>query len=312
VTVPESSATDAGVLGLVQTIVGVDWSLVEKHGPRVTVAPRSPAWRNGLRNGDYIRSIDGKDFDTFHNDLPPPGTPVRIEFFRSRFGLMAVFVMMGSPPKPSSARHPALRRAPPALPGARVIKSERPEFVQRFIARHPGLKHNNVKLLMTLLESEGSKGLVIRASVLASRMNCSLRTVRRAIAGCQYFGLIRVASGKSGRHANSFEVCWPAGRDRKATQNPIAMQSAASSESARLARELLCSADIDPASRYGREAESIVAGWLARGWDTSIIRKVIDARMREMRRLGLALPRTLRYFDREIANIFTAAVQARS
>jgi hypothetical protein len=214
VTVPESSATAPGVLGLVQTIVDVDWSLVAKYGPRVTVAPRSPAWRNGLRSGDYIRSIDSKDFDTFHNDLPPPGAPVRIEFFRSRFGLMAVFAVMGSSPKPSSARHPALRHAPPALAGARVIKSERPEFVQRFIARHPGLKHNDIKLLMTLLESEGSKGLVIRASVLASRMSCSLRTVWRAIAGCQYFGVIRVQSGKSGRYANSFEVCWPVGRER--------------------------------------------------------------------------------------------------
>jgi PDZ domain len=310
VTVPESSATDPGVLGLVHTIVDVDWSLAAKYGPRVTVVPRSPAWRSGLRNGDYIRSIDGKDFDTFHNNLPPPDTPVRIEFFRSRFGVMAVFAVMGSAPKPSTARRLALRRAPPALPGGRVIKSERPEFVQRFIARHPGLKHSDVKLLMTLLESEGSKGLVIRASVLASRMNCSLRTVRRAIASCQYFGVVRVESGKSGRHANSFEVCWPVGRERKATQNSSAVQSAASSESEHLASELLLSAGIDPASRYGCEAEPIVAGWLARGWDKRIIRKVVDARMREMKRLGLALPRTLKYFDREIANIFTADVQA--
>jgi hypothetical protein len=79
-----------------------------------------------------------------------------------------------------------------------------------------------------------------------------------------------------------------------------------------LASELLCTAGIDPPSRHGREAEPIVAGWLARGWDPRIIRKVVDARMREMRRLGLPLPRTLKYFDREIANIFAADVQARS
>jgi hypothetical protein len=260
----------------------------------------------------YIVSIDAKSFDAFHNDPAPPGTPVRIEFFRPRFGINAVFAEMGRSPKPANTRYPALRRAPPALAGARVMKSERPEFVQRFTARHPGLKHNDIKLLMTLLESEGSKGIVLRASVLASRMNCSLRTVRRAIAQCRYFGLIRVESGKTRRHANSFEVCWPAGRERKATQNSIAVESAVSSESARLASELLRSAGIDPVSRCGREAGPIVADWLARGWDAKTIRMVVDARMREMRRLGLQLPRTLKYFDREIANIFIAAVQVRS
>jgi hypothetical protein len=216
---PDLTTTGPGFLGLVQTIVNVDWSLVTQYGPRVTVAPRSPAWRTGLRNGDYIVSIDAKSFDAFHNDPAPPGTPVRIEFFRPRFGINAVFAEMGRSPKLANTRHPALRRAPPALAGARVEKSERPEFVQRFIPRHQGLKHSDIKLLMTLLESEGSKGIVIRASVLASLMNCSLRTVRRAIAQCRYFGLLRVTSGKTRRHANSYEVCQPAGRKRKAPQD---------------------------------------------------------------------------------------------
>jgi hypothetical protein len=306
------SPSGPGWLGLVQTIVNVDWSLVAQYGPRVTVAPRSPAWCGGLRTGDYIVSIDGKSFEAFHDGLPPPGTPLRIEFFRARFGVNAVFVKMANLPKPANTRHPALRRAPPAIAGSRVERSERPEFVQRFIPRHPGLKHSDVKLLMTLLEAEGPKGIVIRASVLASQMNCSLRTVWRAIAQCRYFGVVRVASGKTRRHADSFEVCWPCGRKRKAAQDSGVMQPTTSSESAVLASELLRRIGLDPASRYGREAEPIVAGWLARGWDARTIRMVVEARMRQMRRLGLQLPRTVKYFEREIGNIFADAARPRS
>jgi hypothetical protein len=306
---PKPSTTVPGFLGLVQTIVNVDWSLVAKYGPRVTVAPRSPAWRRGLRTGDYIVSIDSKSFDAFHTDPPPPGTPLRIEFFRPRFGVNAVFAEVGSPPKSANGREPALRRAPPALAAARVVKSERPEFVQRFIPRHPGLEHSDVKLLMTLLEIEGPKGIKIRASVLATYMHCGVRTVWRSIDRCQYFGLLRVDSGKTKRTANSYEVCWPSTRARKAS-NIEASRTAhpvVNSESAKLASELLRVVGIDPGSRYSCDAQTIVAGWLGRGWDASTIRRVVEVRMREMRRRALQLPQTLKYFEREIANIYTIA-----
>jgi hypothetical protein len=90
------------------------------------------------------------------------------------------------------------------------------------------------------------------------------------------------------------------------------VRPATSSESAELASELLRRISLDPTSRYARQAEPIVAGWLARGWDARTIRMVVDARMREMRRLGLQLPQTLKYFEREIENIFTDAVHVHS
>ncbi len=63
---PPSPVPSAGYLGLTERSIDVDWKSVREHGPSVIVPPFSPAWRSGLRSGDFIKSINGHSYDDFH------------------------------------------------------------------------------------------------------------------------------------------------------------------------------------------------------------------------------------------------------
>jgi len=195
-----------GYLGLTQRSIEVDWKAVSDHGPCVIVAPRSPAWKGGLRCGDFIVSINGMNFDDFHSVLPTAGTPFTIVAWRQRVGEVTAFGRLGAPPKPPSETSSA---TPAKSPGRPVPKRERPLFVQGFISNNSDLKAIDIRLLIVLLNCEGVRGSFPKRATLAIRMHCSLSTVDRSNRRCQHAGVLRVESGRSRRRSNRYFVTWP-------------------------------------------------------------------------------------------------------
>jgi hypothetical protein len=205
-----------GWLGLTPATIEVDWDAVSKHGPCVMVAPRSPAWRSGLRSGDFVESINDMDFVDFHAALPPTGSQFQIVFFRKRLGQCRVIGKLGVLPK--AAKVPIWRRQAAVLPGREVEKHERPEYLQSFVAKHPQLKGNDVRLMTLLIEHHWHRGSIPKHSTLAREMGCSTPTVKRSADRCRHFGILDWVSGRARRTSNSYTPCWPAGHSSPRTR----------------------------------------------------------------------------------------------
>jgi len=207
-------AAPLGYLGLIQKTVEVDWATVAEHGPSVFVQPRSPARAAGLRNGDYVVSINDLPFDVFYAKLPPPGTQVRIIIFRAELGRLTAYALLKSPPKPK--RVVAWERMPAILPGRVVGKKDRPKYLD-FITKYAALSSRETHLLTVLLNMEWHEGIIPSHATIAGKMHCSVPTVKRSIARCMHFGCLQVTSGKGIGRTNSYQVCSPsttAGRSR--------------------------------------------------------------------------------------------------
>jgi hypothetical protein len=211
VTSDEPQAGPIGYLGLDERKIGVDWNAVAEHGPCVTVWIHSPAWRAGLRSGDFIRSINKISLDAFLAAPPPPGTRFEVVAWRLGFGELSVQGKLGTIPNPPKRSD---WRAPLAKAGKRLEKKERPAFIHGFLADHKGLEAIDVRLVLVLLNYEGPIGIIPRRGRLARDMHCSLSTVDRAIARCKAEGILRVESGKHLRRSNTYFVTWPADHKR--------------------------------------------------------------------------------------------------
>jgi hypothetical protein len=211
--VTSNNAPDAnhGYLGLVERkYIEVDWDAVAEHGPCVIVRPYSPAWRAGVRSGDFIISINDVSYYDFYAVLPPPGTAFKIVFWRKGHGRLTAFETLGTTPKFPERKD----ICPENEPGKPVAKRERPEFIQGFISKHLILKAIDTRLLSLLLNYEGPKGIIPKRRTLAQDLSCSLSTLDRSIRRCRGAGFLRVESGKSERHSNSYTVTWPANHKR--------------------------------------------------------------------------------------------------
>jgi PDZ domain len=196
----------AGYLGLIERSIEVDWKAVHEHGPCVIVEPRSPAWKAGLRSGDFIVSINGVTYEAFHSILSAAGTAFTIIAWRNRVGKLTAIGRLGTKPK-SSPECPS--SVPATLAGKPVTKKERPLFVQGFISDHPDLEAIDTRLLSRLLNYEGPKGIIPKRETLARDLCCSLSTIDRSLRRCKRGGVLRVASGKSRGKWNTYFVTWP-------------------------------------------------------------------------------------------------------
>lgn len=209
---PPSLTPSPGYLGLTRRSFEVDQKSVLEHGPCVWVTPYSPAWKAGLRNGDFITSINGSDCDKFDPARKTAGEPFRIVAWRPRFGKLTFFGQLAAAPKPrptpSWLNHPAM----PA--GKAVNRNERSVFVQGYISKHPHLKAIDTRLLTLLLNYEGAKGIFPKRNTLAKDLSCSLSTLDRSIRRCMHEGALVVDSGKSRRKSNKYFVTWPQNHPR--------------------------------------------------------------------------------------------------
>ena len=194
-----------GYLGLIERSFEVDWKSVAEHGPCVIVAPRSPAWRAGLRSDDFVISINGMAYEAFHSAVPAVGTSFVIVAWRKRIGQVTVVGLLGTTPKPPSAS-----ACSPAIPsGKPVTKRERPFFMQGFISKHPELKALDTRVLSLLLNHEGPKGIIPKRRTLARALRCSFSTLDRSMHRCKRAGVLRVESGKPRRRSSRYFVTWP-------------------------------------------------------------------------------------------------------
>ena len=211
-----SPSSAPGYLGLFARSIEVDWRSVAKHGPCVIVAIFSPAWKAGLRTGDFVTSINGMTYEAFHSPLPSAGTVFHIVAWREGMGTLNFVGQLGNVPKRRLERERADR--PTISPGRPVKRKERPFFMQGFISMHPNLKALDTRLLSLLLNYEGPKGIFPKRRTLTKKLSCSLSTLDRSIWRCKQAGALRVESGKPSREPNRYFVTWPINHPRSESE----------------------------------------------------------------------------------------------
>jgi hypothetical protein len=301
---PAASRTPGGWLGLIPATIEIDWDLVSQHGPCVMVAPGSPARRAGMKSGDFVKSINDKGFAEFQAELPPPGSPFSVVFFRKAVGDLRTFGVMVSPPKPR--RVPTWQSKPSVLPGRQVEPNLRPQYLG-FVAKHPSLKAVDTRLLTLLIEYEWVKGSIPKHASLSLDMGCSVPTVKRSLDRCRHFGLVDWISGKADREANSYTVCWPAGHHPRRKREPGDRDDPATAhsyhpETISLAAQLSGFVGFSADERRAREAVPLVDSWLRHRWDRRVITQTVESITRQRRGVEGAnwAPNSLKYFERII------------
>jgi hypothetical protein len=297
---PAPSRTPAGWLGLTLSTIEIDWDLVAQYGPTVLVAPGSPARQAGMKSGDFVKSINDKHFAEFQAELPPPGSPFSVVFFRKGVAELRTFGIMGSPPKPR--RVPIWQSMPSVLRGRQLNPKDRPEYLG-FVAKHEHLTASDTRLLTLLIEYEFVKGSIPKHVSLALDMGCSIPTIKRSLSRCRHLGLLDWISGKAKRKANSYTLCWPAGRHprrkRESGDRDEVTTARYHPETIELAAQLLKIVSFSGDDPRARGAVSLVDSWLRSGWEVRVITQTVASVTRQRRGAEGTdwSPNSLRYFE---------------
>jgi Helix-turn-helix domain len=199
-----------------------DWQLSLQLGDNVRqcdVAPRSPAYRAGIRTGNFIRPIringaEGLPVDDLDAVALPAGQKIVVEFCRHdrgrASGWLPVEITLARPPRVPTI--PAWKKLAPTPSGQRVRRVERTKFLKR-MGEHPEVTAIMLKALnLAALKYDNDRniGLWPSYSTWARDLGRSRRTVIEIVARLRHLGILKVVSGPSRqRSSNVYQITWP-------------------------------------------------------------------------------------------------------
>ena len=196
---------------------------------KIMVAPRTPAWKAGLRTGDYVLSLG-----RYGNAVPladfyalglPAWTEILVRFHRPgrhRAGHVETgLIKLRRPPGLSELRW--WQRTPLVAPGPEVERDERSRF-EASMAAHPQINPLAFRMLVRLLRHyDGKHGAFPSYATIAADMDCSRRAAIENVRHLERLGIIEILVGGGrvgfGGVTNRFVVHWPGGGTQKKVVN---------------------------------------------------------------------------------------------
>jgi hypothetical protein len=206
-----------------------DWKLINDLGGdamKVVVVTRSPAWRAGLRTGDYLISASPSATTELAPaallELPLPlGTEIFLRAFRpqTRQTMESTAILGAVPGQPV----PKWRTCPACAAGERVLKKGRPQF-RAEMAGNPRIKGAAFKLLVLLMDKYDNDqcGAFPSYDTIAGEFGVSRRRVMSLVNQLEHAGVLRVLRRQDGaiHKTNVFQRCWPVGWRRNVSMMP--------------------------------------------------------------------------------------------
>jgi hypothetical protein len=205
-----------------------DWQLSLQLGDNVRqcdIAPRSPAYRAGIRTGNFVRPIringaEGLPVDDLDAVALLAGQKIIVEFCRHdrgrASGWLPVEITLARPPRVPEI--PTWKRLAPTPSGQRVRRGERTRFLKR-MGEHPEVTAIMLKALSLAVfkyDNDANIGFWPSYSTWAHDLGRCRRTVIEIVARLRHLGILKVVSGPSSqRSSNVYQITWPGRRPAK-------------------------------------------------------------------------------------------------
>jgi hypothetical protein len=192
----------------------------------VTVHPKSPAYRAGMRTGDVV--IGGKIHVPGYGDVPlqnldqlklPAGTEINVRFCRpGATGALAKEATIAFK-LARWLRMPEWEKRPQVACGKRVLQKERPQFLAKMVTylrdNIPATSvaaqaYRYVAFLVTVRDNDKNKGIYTKHKTSAAALGVSRRTVLDLDLMLRWFGVVRLLEKPTEeRNCNIIEITWP-------------------------------------------------------------------------------------------------------
>jgi hypothetical protein len=199
-----------------------DWQLSLALGDnvrQVDVAPNSPAWREGIRPGNFIQPIavngaPALPLEELDAVALRRGDLIVVHFCKHDRGRASgwVPVMLTLAAAPRLAAIPDWKKTPQIPCGRRVQRSERVRFLNEMRAR-TDITAGMYKALATAVfkfDNHHNAGFWPSYASWARELNCSRRAIINIVNRLRWIGVIKVNCGPTkNRATNLFTVTWP-------------------------------------------------------------------------------------------------------
>jgi hypothetical protein len=186
---------------------------------QVEVSPRSPAYRAGIRTGNFVRAISldgasGLPLDDLDAVALACGEKIIVQFCRHErgraSGWMPVELTLAAIPRIPTV--PAWKKLAPVPCGSRVRRLERAKFINKMRER-PDVTAAMLKALSLALfkyDNEANEGFWPSYERWARDLNCSRRAAIVVVNRLRWIGAIKMISGPTKhRSTNLYQVTWP-------------------------------------------------------------------------------------------------------
>jgi len=185
---------------------------------QVEVHPKSAAYREGIRTGNFVRPIKvngaaGIPIEEFDTLVLPVGTTLSIEYCRHDRGranwLLADVVLTSAPEIP---KVPKWKTAPQGLCGRRVQRSERAKFLNEMRRKSDvtAAMFRCLNLALYKYDNQENNGFWPSYETWARDLGCERRAAITIISRLRWIGVVRLVSGPTKyRRSNLYQVTWP-------------------------------------------------------------------------------------------------------